>query len=58
MDVTRGDFSKLGGFFIHVYISTAREEGSFRSMIEGNLSIAYAKNFTDCVKSAFLITPR
>jgi formate dehydrogenase subunit gamma len=35
----------IGGFFIHVYMSTALEEGSFRSMIEGNVSIAWAKEF-------------
>jgi formate dehydrogenase subunit gamma len=35
----------IGGFFIHVYMSTALEEGSFRSMIEGNVSVAWAKEF-------------
>jgi formate dehydrogenase subunit gamma len=35
----------IGGFFIHVYMSTALEEGSFSSMIEGNVSIAWAREF-------------
>ena len=35
----------IGGFFIHVYMSTVLEEGSFNSMIEGGVSTAWAKEF-------------
>lgn len=35
----------IGGFFIHVYMSTALEEGSFNSMVEGHVSTAWAREF-------------
>jgi formate dehydrogenase subunit gamma len=35
----------MGGFFIHVYMSTVLEEGSFNSMIEGGVSPTWAKEF-------------
>jgi formate dehydrogenase subunit gamma len=35
----------IGGFFIHVYMSTFLEEGSFRSMIEGGVSTIWAREF-------------
>lgn len=35
----------IGGFFIHVYMSTFLEEGSFRSMIEGGVSTTWAREF-------------
>jgi formate dehydrogenase subunit gamma len=35
----------IGGFFIHVYMSTFLEEGSLRSMIEGGVSTTWAKAF-------------
>jgi formate dehydrogenase subunit gamma len=33
----------IGGFFIHVYMSTALERGSFTSMMEGTVSRAWAR---------------
>ena len=35
----------IGGFFIHVYMSTFLEEGSFSSMIEGGVSTRWARGF-------------
>jgi formate dehydrogenase subunit gamma len=35
----------IGGFLIHVYMSTLLEEGSFNSMVEGDVSPAWAKEF-------------
>jgi formate dehydrogenase subunit gamma len=33
----------IGGFIIHVYMSTALEEGSFDSMVEGSVSQSWAR---------------
>jgi formate dehydrogenase subunit gamma len=33
----------IGGFFIHVYMSTALERGSFSSMMEGTVSRSWAR---------------
>ena len=33
----------IGGFIIHVYMSTALEEGSFPSMVEGVVSKPWAR---------------
>jgi formate dehydrogenase subunit gamma len=35
----------IGGFIIHVYMSTALEEGSFDSMVEGTVSRPWAREF-------------
>ena len=35
----------IGGFFIHVYMSTLLEEGSFTSMVEGDVSPEWAEEF-------------
>jgi formate dehydrogenase subunit gamma len=37
--------STIGGFIIHVYMSTALEEGSLDSMVEGTVSKPWARDF-------------